>query len=95
MSDFWGQFTVLPVAGSQAGVGLAALPPVREAIRNGYDTKTITLTCGKLLTGVTLPQWSAILMLNNLESPESYFQAAFRVQSPLVAMELKWHRPQC
>ena len=37
---------------------------------------------GKLLTGVTLPQWSAILMLNNLESPESYFQAAFRVQSP-------------
>jgi hypothetical protein len=40
------------------------------------------LTCGKLLTGVTVPQWSAILMLNNLEAPESYFQAAFRVQSP-------------
>ena len=81
-SAFWGQFTVLPVAGTQAGVGLASLPPVRKAIRNGYDTKTITITCGKLLTGVTLPQWSAILMLNNLESPESYFQAAFRVQSP-------------
>jgi hypothetical protein len=79
---FWGQFTVLPVAGTPAGTGLAALPPVRKAIRNGYATKTITLTCGKLLTGVTVPQWSAILMLNNLESPESYFQAAFRVQSP-------------
>lgn len=79
---YWGQFTVLPVAGTQAGIGVAALPPVRQAIRNGYDTKTITLTCGKLLTGVTLPQWSAILMLNNLETPESYFQAAFRVQSP-------------
>jgi hypothetical protein len=80
-APFWKQFTVLPVAGRQAGIGLAALPPVRNAIRNGYDTKTITLTCGKLLTGVTLPQWSAILMLSNLESPESYFQAAFRVQS--------------
>lgn len=79
---FWGQFTVLPVAGTGAGIGVAALPPVRKAIKNGYDTKTITLTCGKLLTGVTLPQWSAILMLNNIEAPESYFQAAFRVQSP-------------
>ncbi len=79
---FWKQFKVLSVAGIKAGIGLAALPPVREAIKNGYDTKTITLTCGKLLTGITLPQWSAILMLNNLESPESYFQAAFRVQSP-------------
>jgi hypothetical protein len=79
---YWGQFKVLPVAGTQAGIGVDALPPVRKAIRNGYDTKTITLTCGKLLTGVTLPQWSAIMMLNNLETPESYFQAAFRVQSP-------------
>ena len=80
-APFWNQFTVLPVAGTKAGIGLDALPPVRKAIRNGYDTKTITLTCGKLLTGITLPQWSAILMLTNLESPESYFQAAFRVQS--------------
>jgi hypothetical protein len=79
---FWQQFNVLPVAGKKAGVGLASLEPVRNAIRSGLDTKTITLTCGKLMTGVTVPQWSAILMLNNLESPESYFQAAFRVQSP-------------
>ena len=79
---FWGQFTVLPVAGTQAGDGADALPPVRSAIKNGYDTKTITLTCGKLLTGVTVRQWSAILMLNNIQAPESYFQAAFRVQSP-------------
>jgi hypothetical protein len=38
--------------------------------------------CGKLTTGVTVPQWSSILMLRNLKSPETYFQAAFRVQSP-------------
>ena len=48
---------------------------------SGFDTKTITLSCGKLTTGVTVTQWSSILMLRNLKSPETYFQAAFRVQS--------------
>src|SRR5690606_37003167 len=43
---------------------------------------TITLSCGKLMTGVTVPQWGAILILRSLKAPESYFQAAFRVQSP-------------
>jgi hypothetical protein len=79
---FFHEYKVLTVAGSGAGVGLAALPPVRDAIGNGHDSKTITLSCGKLTTGVTVPQWSAILMLRNLNSPETYFQAAFRVQSP-------------
>jgi len=73
---------VLTVAGAGAGVGLAALPPVRAAVGSGSETKTITLTCGKLTTGITVAQWSAILMLRNLNSPETYFQAAFRVQSP-------------
>jgi len=79
---FFHDYRVLTVAGRGAGVGLAALPPVRDAIGNGYDAKTITLSCGKLTTGVTVPQWSSILMLRNLNSPETYFQAAFRVQSP-------------
>ena len=69
-------------AGASAGIGLEALPPVRKAIGSGFETKTITLSCGKLTTGVTVPQWSSILMLRNLKSPETYFQAAFRVQSP-------------
>lgn len=79
---FWHDYDVLIVAGTGAGVGLAALPPVRIAIAGGYDSKTITLSCGKLTTGVTVPQWSSMLMLRNLNSPETYFQAAFRVQSP-------------
>jgi hypothetical protein len=79
---FWNDYRVLAVAGEGAGVGLDALPPVREAIGNGFDTKTITLSCGKLTTGVSVPQWSSILMLRNLKSPETYFQAAFRVQTP-------------
>ena len=78
---FWHKYKVLNVSGTKAGIGLEALPPVRAAIGSGHDTSTITLSCGKLTTGVTVPQWSSILMLRNLKSPESYFQAAFRVQS--------------
>jgi len=79
---FWHDYRVIVAAGATAGIGLEALPPVRKAIGSGFDTKTITLSCGKLATGVTVPQWSSILMLRNLASPETYFQAAFRVQSP-------------
>lgn len=79
---FWHDYDVLVAAGASAGIGLAALPPVRKAIGSGFDTKTITVSCGKLTTGITVPQWSSILMLRNLKSPETYFQAAFRVQSP-------------
>ncbi len=79
---FWHDYTVIVAAGASAGIGLEALPPVRAAIGSGFDSKTITLSCGKLTTGVTVSQWSSILMLRNLKSPETYFQAAFRVQSP-------------
>ncbi|MFM8475402.1 MAG: DEAD/DEAH box helicase family protein [Planctomycetaceae bacterium] len=79
---FWHEYRVVVAAGADAGIGLDALPPVRKAIGNGFDTKTITLSCGKLTTGVTVAQWSSILMLRNLKSPETYFQAAFRIQSP-------------
>ena len=78
---FWHDYAVVVAAGASAGIGLDALPPVRKAIGSGFDTKTITLSCGKLTTGVTVAQWSSILMLRNLKSPETYFQAAFRVQS--------------
>ena len=81
-NTFWRDYEVVISAGASAGIGLDALPPVRKAIGSGFDTKTITLSCGKLTTGVTVPQWSSILMLRNLKSPETYFQAAFRVQSP-------------
>lgn len=69
-------------AGSAAGIGVAALPPVLEAMDDPLKTKTITLSCGKLTTGVTIKPWTGILMLRNSSSPETYFQAAFRVQSP-------------
>ena len=81
-NTFWHDYKVIVAAGTSAGIGLEALPPVRKAIGSGFDSKSITLSCGKLTTGVTVAQWSSILMLRNLKSPETYFQAAFRVQSP-------------
>jgi hypothetical protein len=81
-NTFWHDYTVVVAAGTSAGIGLDALPPVRKAIGSGLHSKTITLSCGKLTTGVTVSQWSSILMLRNLKSPETYFQSAFRVQSP-------------
>ena len=79
---FWHDYKVLVAAGNDAGIGAAALPPVQEAMGDPLETKTITLSCGKLTTGVTVKPWSGILMLRNSSSPETYFQAAFRVQSP-------------
>lgn len=81
-NTFWHDYKIIVAAGTSAGIGLEALPPVRKAIGSGFDSKSITLSCGKLTTGVTVAQWSSILMLRNLKSPETYFQAAFRVQSP-------------
>lgn len=57
---------------------------VKEAIQTAEanDGRTITLSVGQLTTGVTIPEWSAVLMLNNIKSPSLYFQAAFRAQNP-------------
>ena len=79
---FYHDYKVIVSAGSTAGIGAAALPPVQEAMDDPLTTKTITLSCGKLTTGVTVKPWAGILMLRNSSSPETYFQAAFRVQSP-------------
>ena len=79
---FYKEYEVIVCAGNEAGMGVEALKPVREAIKNGFDTKTITLSCGKLTTGVTVGEWGGIFMLRDTSSPETYFQSAFRVQSP-------------
>lgn len=79
---FYHDYRVILAAGSAAGIGAAALPPVLDAMNDPLATKTITLSCGKLTTGVTVKPWTGILMLRNSSSPETYFQAAFRVQSP-------------
>ena len=81
-NQFYHDYKVLVAAGSAAGTGVAALPPVLKAMDDPLKTRTITLSCGKLTTGVTVRPWTGIFILRNSSSPETYFQAAFRVQSP-------------
>ena len=79
---FFDDYEVIVAAGNEAGMGAKAVEPVYNAMGEPQQTKTITLSCGKLSTGVTVKPWTGILMLRNTTSPETYFQAAFRVQSP-------------
>lgn len=51
------------------------------------NEKTITLSVGQLTTGVTIPEWTAVLMLSNIKSPSLYMQAAFRAQNPCLFQE--------
>ena len=81
-NKFYHDYQVIVAAGMSAGIGVEALPPILEAMGNPLETKTITLSCGKLTTGVSVKPWTGIFMLRNSSSPETYFQAAFRVQTP-------------
>lgn len=62
-----------------------AITAVREAIKN--NDKTITLSVGQLTTGVTIPEWTAVLMLCSMHSPALYMQAAFRAQNPCLFLD--------
>lgn len=55
---------------------------VVDAIKN--NAKTITISVGQLTTGITIPEWTAVMMLSNVKSPALYMQAAFRAQNPCL-----------
>jgi len=71
---FYHDYKVIVAAGTKAGIGLEALPPIIKAMDDPLKTKTITLSCGKLTTGVSVKPWSGIFMLRSTSSPETYFQ---------------------
>lgn len=82
-NQFYHNYNIVVAAGNKAGMGADALKPVQDAMTdNPLQSKTITLSCGKLTTGVSVKPWTGIFMLRNASSPETYFQAAFRVQTP-------------
>jgi len=81
-NHFFNDFKIVVAAGIKAGIGVNALPPVLNAMDDPLNSKTITLTCGKLTQGVTVKPWTGIFMLRNTSAPETYFQSAFRVQTP-------------
>lgn len=78
--NIFSNYEVLVAAGTKFGVGANAIPPVEQAISK--HKKTITLSCGKLTEGVSIKEWTAVLFLTDIASPERYFQTAFRAQTP-------------
>ncbi|MBV0896095.1 DEAD/DEAH box helicase [Microbacterium sp. NC79] len=89
--DVFKDYTIVLAAGdgrseddSDTVISAKSLDKVRSAIAEAEKTggKTITLSVGQLTTGVTVPEWTAVLMLSNLSSPSQYMQAAFRAQNP-------------
>ncbi len=81
-----GQFNIVNVAGNgdEEEASEEALSKVRNAIKEAGDDYTITLSCGKLTTGVTVKEWTAVFMLAGSfsTSAANYLQTIFRVQSP-------------
>lgn len=83
-----GQFEIVNIAGDgdEEDDSQEALTKVKTAIAKALkdDAYTITLSCGKLTTGVTIPEWTAVMMLSGSYSTSAanYLQTIFRVQSP-------------
>ena len=94
------QYEIINAAGGHSDEDLEDIPFAKgkkdildkiEKINSGKSKKigSITLTCKKFLTGVTIKPWDSILILNDIKSAESYFQAIFRVQSSWVDSQTK------
>lgn len=75
-------YHVILAAGKDVKSGVDAVQPVLDAIDR--FPKTITLSVGKLTTGVSIPKWKGVLFLRDVSSPENYFQTAFRAQTPFT-----------
>lgn len=80
--NFFKKYKIILAAGPKSKTGDDLIKEIHDKMGNPLETYTITLSCQKLTTGVTIKPWTAIFMLRSLESPETYFQAAFRVQTP-------------
>ena len=82
----FGQYKIVPAVGDgkmdDADETAKSFDRVKDAIAH-YE-KTITLSVGQLTTGVTIPEWTAVLMLSSIKSPALYMQAAFRAQNPCL-----------
>lgn len=73
----------------------SSLMRVRKAIAE-HPQGTITLSVGQLTTGVTVPEWTAVLILSNMKSPAQYMQTAFRAQTPHLYIDAdgRYHRKE-
>jgi superfamily II DNA or RNA helicase len=81
------------LAAGKGKSGVEAVEPVLKAIDE--NKKTITITVGKLTTGVSVPKWKAVMFLRDTDSPENYFQTAFRAQTPYEDKQTNYLKKVC
>jgi hypothetical protein len=81
-------YHIILAAGKELGSGIDAVQPVLDAIEK--HERTITISVGKLTTGVSVPKWKGVMFLRDVASPENYFQTAFRAQTPYKDNEGKY-----
>jgi superfamily II DNA or RNA helicase len=80
---FFSRYSIVNAAGDGTYEEASAIDAVNEKIGDKpAETYTITLSCGQLTTGVTVPPWTGVMMLSNIESASTYLQTAFRAQTP-------------
>jgi superfamily II DNA or RNA helicase len=96
--SFFSQYEIINAAG-QGEDSVTDIDKVKKAIKR-HD-KTITISCGRFNTGVTVPPWGAVFMMDGGKSPETYIQTIFRVQSPYVERDsntgkvVKYRKENC
>lgn len=92
--EYFKQYEIINVCGDgdEEKPSNQATKEVRDGVANYWKREkvgTITLSCGKLTTGVTIPEWTGVLMLKggNTTDAKLYLQTAFRVQGPYDSPE--------
>ena len=86
--DFFGRYQIIDLSAPGVGVGQDAYDYLMKNINESKNTNklgSIALTVNKLTLGVTIKPWSAVFVLKDLTSPENYFQAIFRIQTPYTS----------
>ena len=86
-NSFYHDYHINVCAGTKAGIGVDALEPVQKSMGDPLTTKTITLSCGKLTTGVTVKPWTGIFML-----PRDLFPSGVPGAVPVDGAYRLWHR---
>ena len=79
-------YEIINIAGHDAPSRQDAKNKIKNYANEGK--KTISLTVNKMLTGVTVPQWDAMIFLKDTQSPQEYDQAIYRLQSPYVTKQV-------
>ena len=85
--DYFSRYQIINLSDRNVGSGTNALTFLNESMTAGENTGkigSISITVNKLTIGVTVKKWFSVFVLKDLASPESYFQAIFRIQTPLV-----------